>query len=292
MDGVAERKLAWCWLPGLAVVVDETAKGLEDAGDGGGVHGLPRDAGKELEGFGVGCCIQGDGGGVGRLGHLVVLMVDEDKGGLYLEGGGGRKGFADGEVEATFGLRLVAPEAGRARSSPEPAEGILFEVEAGEGKAVSVLDVGREASGDATVGSEAYTFEMCPLPRGHGREVLLEVREEAKPVDRCLCMFFPEGGSTEDGLEPVTGFKRFSSLSTAPSIIQGILGYQISSILSTKKSWQCFLSPFLPLLLLSAAARTTDTERGQTLSTHERTTSAAPRTKKRPRSSALCFLPI
>ncbi len=57
VDGVTERKLAWCWLPGLAVVVDETAKGLEDAGDGGGVHGLPHDTGKELEGFGVGCCI-------------------------------------------------------------------------------------------------------------------------------------------------------------------------------------------------------------------------------------------
>ena len=57
VDGVTERKLAWCWLPGLAVVVDKTAKGLEDAGDGGGVNGLPHDTGKELEGFGVGCCI-------------------------------------------------------------------------------------------------------------------------------------------------------------------------------------------------------------------------------------------
>ena len=121
-------------------------------------------------------------------------MVDEGKGSLYLEGSGERKGFADGEVEAAFSLRLMAPEAGRARSSPEPAEGVLFEVEAGEGKAVSVLDVGGEASGEATIGSEAYTFEMCPLARGHGREVLLEVGEEAKPVDRCLCMFSPEGG--------------------------------------------------------------------------------------------------
>ena len=43
-------------------------------------------------------------------------MVDEGKGGLYLEGSGERKGFADGEVEAAFSLRLMAPEAGRTRS--------------------------------------------------------------------------------------------------------------------------------------------------------------------------------
>lgn len=59
---------------------------------------------------------------------------------------------------------------------------------------MAVLDVGGETSGEAAVGSEADTFEVCPFAGGHGREVSLEVGEEAELNDRCLCVLFPKGG--------------------------------------------------------------------------------------------------